>query len=76
MEIAESHIRGCRGEQRGGCQTEASVFDAMADLLKRSVVAYCMVGLGGTLFEAQSRRDESIKQLVQLGQLGPDNFKG
>ena len=68
--------QGCRGEQRGGCQTEASIFDAMAQLplLKRSNVVN-----GGTqkpLLEAQRRRDESIKQLVQLGQLGPDNFKG
>ena len=68
--------QGCRGEQRGGCQTEASIFDAMAQLplLKRSNVVN-----GGTqkpLLEAQRRRDESIKQLVQLGQLGPDKLQG
>ena len=46
------------------------------DLLKRAIVANCMAGLGVTHFEAQRRGNKGIEKLVQLGQLGPDNFKG
>ena len=68
--------RGSRGEQGGGYQAEAAVFDSVADLLKHSIVANCMAGLGVTLFEAQRRGNKGFEKLIQVGQLGPDNFKG
>ena len=76
MEVTESHVRGSRGEQCGGCQAEAAAFDAVADLLERAIVASCMAGHGVPLFKAQSRGNKGFEKLIQVGQLGLDNFKG
>ena len=76
MEVAEGHIRGSRGKQRGGCQAEAAAFDSVADLLERAIVASCMAGHGVTLFEAHSRGNKGFENLIQVGQLELDNFKG
>ena len=39
----------------------ASVFDAVGDLLKRSIEGNCMVGLGVTLFKASKHKVKATK---------------
>ena len=50
-----------RQQGRATWLVSASVFDALADLLKRSIVGNCMVGLGVTLFKASKHKVEATK---------------